>query len=317
MEISIDTSLTPLHRRGYKLDVGKAPLREDIAFGFLHALGWSHNKKSPLCLIDPFCGSGTIVIEGANMVLGFPPGRLRPPPCEHTSLYDEKLWNTLVESAMDDAWRKVNSMKGKPQPNLGEDGEELSLGQGDQVQLPLIVGSDRNEGAIKATMANAERAGVDQFIQMKTCSIKANPWLNQPKVSSPEIDITAIQSQPPNDILIATNPPFGLRVSPSIKKKGKNTKKSSKGYGNIHPLLPLYQTIGNLVEGMNRSDGNIIDNDTDNNREVNVGILAHEIDLARKTGISDMKSLFTTRHGGISVTALGNCQMKESSVDCE
>ena len=76
--ISLDTSGASLHRRGYRLATAKAPLRETLAAGILLAAGW--DAASPL--LDPFCGSGTIPIEGALMAAAPRPGR-RPPLCLH------------------------------------------------------------------------------------------------------------------------------------------------------------------------------------------------------------------------------------------
>ena len=63
--ISIDSSGALLHRRGYRLAIAKAPLRETLAAGLLIASGWQ--PASPL--LDPFCGSGTIPIEAALLAL--------------------------------------------------------------------------------------------------------------------------------------------------------------------------------------------------------------------------------------------------------
>ncbi len=64
--ISLDMSGEPLHRRGYRLAVAKAPLRETVAAAMLYASGW--DRRSPL--LDPFCGSGVIPIEAA-LLAGF------------------------------------------------------------------------------------------------------------------------------------------------------------------------------------------------------------------------------------------------------
>eukprot|EP00957_Ditylum_brightwellii_P177897 13550177-Ditylum_brightwellii.AAC.1 len=109
----MDTSATPLHKRGYKLEVAKAPLREDLAFALLRCAGWGTNPAMTSSnfhgdrktnsyynsnfLLDPFCGSGTILIEGAAMAVGLPPGRLRPPPLWGTKLFDDDGWRKLVE----------------------------------------------------------------------------------------------------------------------------------------------------------------------------------------------------------------------------
>jgi putative N6-adenine-specific DNA methylase len=68
--VSIDSSGDLLHRRGYRLAVGLAPLRETLAAGLVMASGWDLNSA----LLDPFCGSGTICIEAAQMALGIPAG---------------------------------------------------------------------------------------------------------------------------------------------------------------------------------------------------------------------------------------------------
>ena len=68
--VSVDSSGELLHKRGYRLAVAKAPLRETLAAALLMASGW--DTSAPL--LDPFCGSGTIPIEAALMRLGLPPG---------------------------------------------------------------------------------------------------------------------------------------------------------------------------------------------------------------------------------------------------
>jgi hypothetical protein len=117
---------TPLHRRGYRLDGRKAPLREDLAHALLLASGWTPADA----LLDPFCGSGTIAIEAAAS-RGLAPGRLRPPPLQHLALFDPDEWNELAARTARRARR-----------------------------WPAICGSDRDEGAITAARHNAERAGV-------------------------------------------------------------------------------------------------------------------------------------------------------------
>ena len=71
--ISIDTTGEPLHRRGHKTFVGKAPLRETMAAGFLWQMGFDGSQV----VVDPMCGSGTIPIEAAEIAAGLLPGRSR------------------------------------------------------------------------------------------------------------------------------------------------------------------------------------------------------------------------------------------------
>ena len=100
VQLSLDTSSTPLHRRGYRMYPHKAPLREDLAFALLKAAGLSAiGEQEAVRLLDPCCGSGTIAIEGAAILAGLPPGRLRPPPLLGTNLCDVRMWDEMRETS--------------------------------------------------------------------------------------------------------------------------------------------------------------------------------------------------------------------------
>jgi putative N6-adenine-specific DNA methylase len=71
--VSLDTSGEPLHRRGHKQFVGKAPLRETMAAAFLWQMGFDGTQT----VVDPMCGSGTIPLEAAEIAAGLVPGRDR------------------------------------------------------------------------------------------------------------------------------------------------------------------------------------------------------------------------------------------------
>ncbi|WP_049781996.1 THUMP domain-containing class I SAM-dependent RNA methyltransferase [Parvularcula bermudensis] len=71
--LSLDTTGTPLHRRGLKRDVGRAPMRETLASHFLHQAAWQPEEA----LLDPFCGSGTFLLEAAGRATGKLAGRGR------------------------------------------------------------------------------------------------------------------------------------------------------------------------------------------------------------------------------------------------
>lgn len=141
--ISLDATTTPLHRRGYRLDGRKAPLREDIAHALVLASNWSPDTA----LLDPFCGSGTIAIEAAGLAMGLAPGRLRPPAMQQTACFDIDAWQAVLEEC---------SSREPAAP---------------------IAASDRDQGAVEATRQNAERAGVQQAIQCNVHALAAQPWL--------------------------------------------------------------------------------------------------------------------------------------------
>ena len=90
--LSVDTSGRHLHFRGMKTLSVKAPLRENLAAAMLLAAGW----RPELPLLDPFCGSGTILIEAALMAMRIPPGRMRGFAFQKWSNFDQALWNRIL-----------------------------------------------------------------------------------------------------------------------------------------------------------------------------------------------------------------------------
>ena len=139
--ISLDTSGEPLHRRGYRQALGKAPLRETVAAAMLYASGW--DRRSPL--LDPFCGSGVIPIEAALLAAGIPPGRNRSFAFMNWPGYQAQTWERFNTKAE----KKFHPPDGP------------------------ILGSDRDAGAVQAAIENAERAGVAQWIQFTQAAVSA------------------------------------------------------------------------------------------------------------------------------------------------
>lgn len=127
--LSLDTSGELLHKRGYREATAKAPIRETLAAGILLAAGYDGSAP----LIDPMCGAGTFPIEAALIARRLPPGGQRRFLFEDWPSFKEATWRHLKTKAQSDALPEV------PQP---------------------IVAQDLNPGAIAATRANAQRAGV-------------------------------------------------------------------------------------------------------------------------------------------------------------
>jgi putative N6-adenine-specific DNA methylase len=124
--VSLDTSGEPLHRRGAKQEVGKAPMRETLAALFLRACGWHGTEP----VIDPMCGSGTFVLEAAETALGLSPGRAREFAFERLAGFDAAAWQAMRVAHV---------------PR--------------QTDLRFF-GFDRDAGAVEMATANAARAGV-------------------------------------------------------------------------------------------------------------------------------------------------------------
>jgi putative N6-adenine-specific DNA methylase len=139
--LSLDTSGELLHRRGYRLETAKAPLRETLAAGLLLAAGW--DAVSPL--LDPFCGSGTIAIEAAMLARRIAPGKNRRFAFMDWPGYDPNLWNEVLS-------RAVQS----------------------EISSPAIIqASDRDAGAIRIAQANAGRANLLECIQFSCQAFSA------------------------------------------------------------------------------------------------------------------------------------------------
>ncbi|WP_417474382.1 THUMP domain-containing class I SAM-dependent RNA methyltransferase [Leisingera sp.] len=123
---SVDTSGEGLHKRGHKSAVGKAPMRENLAALFLRECGYTGSEP----VVDPMCGSGTFVIEAAEIAAGMLPGRNRHFAFEQLVSFDPASWE-----------------------NMKQQGVARAVDQ-------VFRGSDRNAGAVEMAAANAERAGV-------------------------------------------------------------------------------------------------------------------------------------------------------------
>ena len=165
--ISADSSGALLHRRGWRQAIAKAPLRETLAAAMLAACEWNGD----LPLVDPFCGSGTIGIEAALRLRNMAPGLGREFAMEQWPGVDAPMHA-----------RVRNAAKASARPSVG---------------APIVM-RDRDAGACKAAVANAERAGV-----------LGDLVIEQGSLSDTSLDAIGVAG------LLLTNPPYGLRISDS------------------------------------------------------------------------------------------------------
>lgn len=151
MVVSLDLSGDALHMRGYREDTGKAPLRETLAAAIVLRSGWQ--KGTPL--VDPMCGSGTLLIEAAQMQAGIAPQLHR------------KHWGFS-------AW------KGHQQAVWKEVLEQAYLQQNEEIQ-PLFFGFDLDHRVLAKAKQNAKNAGVAHLIQWQQGDVAAlkNPCPEQ------------------------------------------------------------------------------------------------------------------------------------------
>ena len=139
--ISIDSSVIPLFKRGYRQEQTAAPLNEVLAAGILLLSGWN----SSATLIDPMCGSGTIPIEAGLIACKIPPGKFR-------QFFGFQRWKDFDE----ELFIKIKH-------------ESESIIQHSPVK---IFGSDISEEALQHTRANVSRAGLDETISLQISDFK-------------------------------------------------------------------------------------------------------------------------------------------------
>lgn len=129
---SLDTSGESLHKRGHKEAVGKAPMRETLAYLMLRQAGYTSAEP----VLDPMCGSGTFVIEAAEIAAGLLPGRTRSFAFQDLANYDAAAFAAMKDISP-------------------------------TTPPAHFYGSDRDAGAVRMATANAERAGVASLTHFK------------------------------------------------------------------------------------------------------------------------------------------------------
>lgn len=177
--VSLDLSGDSLHRRSYRVESVEAPLKEHTAAAVLLRAGWPEmvrtSSETPVALLDPMCGSGTLLIEGALMAADVAPGLLRDRfGFQHWRYHNVELWDGLVQDAFA---RRDAGMASLPQ------------------RVPVIRGTDINPAAVRAAMNNVRAAGLEGLIDISIRDIEAFHPTTKPATG-----------------LIVTNAPYGERL---------------------------------------------------------------------------------------------------------
>ena len=159
----LDTSGAPLYQRGSRQKTVDAPLKENLAAGILRLSGW----QPGVALLDPMCGSGTFLIEAAQMVMRVAPGARREFAFQRLRHFDPAAWKRLLDAA--------------------RAGEAAVADAG-------IFASDISPVAVRATLANLDRAGLLPAVKLSAGDL---------------LDIDA----PAERGILVSNPPYGERVS--------------------------------------------------------------------------------------------------------
>lgn len=136
----IDTSGQALFKRGWREDKGDAPLKETLAAAMIAATGWNPHGDNPEPLYDPCCGSGTVVIEAAQIARKIPAGILRRFAFEKLLPFQPHVWEAMLDEA------EAQILDESPVP---------------------IYGSDIAHRMVDFAQRNAERAGVLDTVQLR------------------------------------------------------------------------------------------------------------------------------------------------------
>ncbi|MDO9169099.1 MAG: bifunctional 23S rRNA (guanine(2069)-N(7))-methyltransferase RlmK/23S rRNA (guanine(2445)-N(2))-methyltransferase RlmL [Methylobacter sp.] len=147
-QLSLDLSGESLHRRGYR-DVNiKAPMKENLAAAMLLRSGWPQIAKQQGSLIDPMCGSGTLLLEGAMIAADYAPGLLR----DYFGFTGWKKHDT-------ECWKKLHA-EAEQRKKIGME------------KLPVIVGFDQNRHTVNTALAHIANAGLQHKIHVERRDIE-------------------------------------------------------------------------------------------------------------------------------------------------
>lgn len=186
IQLALDLSGGSLHQRGYRLEQGAAPLKENLAAGILLRLGWPEMAKAGAFMIDPMCGSGTLLIEAAMIARDIAPGLLRTRNggnwgFAHWLGHEPQIWSDLLAEA------------------------ESRVAEGAQSAETLrLWGADQNPRMLQYAKANAERAGVSGMIGFSKSDIQ---HFEKPEAFT-------------GTGLMLCNPPYGERLGEVEELKG-------------------------------------------------------------------------------------------------
>ena len=172
--LSIDLSGESLHRRGYRIDVGTAPIKENLACALLLRAGWPDIARQNGALIDPLCGAGTLLLEACQLGLDTAPGLARARWGFDGWLgHVPKSWQDLQAEALE---RQRQAMA------------DSAL---------VLIGYDGANSAVQNARRNIERAGLTQWVKV---------------YQRPLAELKRPTHLPLEPGLVITNPPYGVRL---------------------------------------------------------------------------------------------------------
>ncbi len=186
--VSVDLGGGPLHRRGWRRKQGEAPLKETLAAAVLLRGGWPQLHAEGGALLDPMCGSGTLLIEGALMAADVAPGlqRYRQWIPSRWRGFDTAAWADLMEDA------RTREIAGRA------------------ALQPVFVGCDQDPHAIRAARENAVMAGLAGLIQLDARDLRDLPGQPSPR--------GLVVCNPPYDARLAADPALYRALGDALRR---------------------------------------------------------------------------------------------------
>ena len=210
--LNLDTSGHRLHKRGYRLDGGSAPIKETLAAALTHCAQWKPYEP----LVDLTCGSGTLIIEAALRARFVPAGLHR---AQHEGFAFQR-WRSHAPSKF------THWLEQRPRP---------------APFTPLLWGSDLNRRQIQRAVQNSQRAEVAEWCQWHSLGINdvgpaVQEWLREEMSKQKESDNTRYDALSNRKGILLMNPPYGHRLNQDgelyefFARCGEVLKESFKGF---------------------------------------------------------------------------------------
>jgi len=187
--LAVDLGGGALHRRGWRGSQGEAPLKENLAAAVLLRGAWPSVFAAGGALLDPMCGSGTLLIEGALMAADEAPGLQRwegAAPSRWRG-FDGALWRTLEREAH----------------------ERAAAGR-DLLKRDVFFGADSDPRALQSAQANADRAGVSDWLRLDRRAVSALP--------APGPSRGLVVCNPPYDQRLAADPALYRELGDALRR---------------------------------------------------------------------------------------------------
>lgn len=191
--VALDLSGESLHRRGYRTEAGKAPIKENLGAALLQRCNWSSLGQGGGSLLDPMCGSATLLVEGAMILCDKAPALDRAQfGFLKWKQHQDGVWKSLIDDAIE-----------RFECGLDKCIDQQAAGYNQ------LLGFDADSSVISVARNNIKRAGLERVIRVETQSL----------ADLKGVDVGSGEDERPVGLLL-TNPPYGERLGDVESLKG-------------------------------------------------------------------------------------------------